>query len=409
MAIEFKQITLDNGLRITAEVNDAAHTAAGGFYVKAGTRDEAEPLMGVSHFLEHMMFKGTERRTADDVNRDFDRIGAVHNASTSQEVTNYWAHVLPEYLGNALDVLSDMLRPSLRDDDFNMEKNVILEEIGMYADRPFWVVYEHAMASYFAEHSLGYRILGTNESITALKRDEMLGYFQQRYSPDNIVVAMAGRLDFDACVDQLTEACGGWERTDVQRDHPRIAPQAVDQTHRDAKVHRHYIAALSPAPAEQDDEAYAAAVLSNLIGDDDGSRLYWKLIDPGLADEAELAHQGHDRTGTYLSYASCDPARANQVESLFREVLDGAADDLTEAEVERSRNKIAMSMTLQNESPMGRMGALGRQMLYLEAYRPLADEIERILSVTADDLRALLKQYPLTPTATVRLSPDTDA
>ncbi|MAE60175.1 MAG: peptidase M16, partial [Planctomycetaceae bacterium] len=95
--MNFRETTLDNGLRVTAEINDAAHTAAGGFYVKAGTRDEDKALMGVSHFLEHMMFKGTERRTADDVNRAFDGIGAVHNASTSQEVTNYWAHMLPEY------------------------------------------------------------------------------------------------------------------------------------------------------------------------------------------------------------------------------------------------------------------------------------------------------------------------
>ncbi|MAE61781.1 MAG: hypothetical protein CMJ49_10560, partial [Planctomycetaceae bacterium] len=314
-------------------------------------------------------------------------------------------HMLPEYLGDALDVLSDMLRPALRGDDFDMEKNVILEEISMYADRPFWVVYEHAMEAFFGHHALGYRILGTNDSITALKRDEMLGYFEQKYSPDNIVVALAGRVDFEACVRQLTEACGGWQRTDVQRDYAGIEPQTADQTHHDSSVHRHYIVAVSAGPAEQDDEAYAAAVLSNLIGDEDGSRLYWKLIDPGLADEAELGHQGHDRTGTFMSYCSCDPSRAEQVEALFGGVLAGAGDDLTDAEVERARNKIAMSMTLHNESPMGRMSALGRQMLYLGSYRPLDEEIQRMLAVTADDLRALLGRYPLTPTTTIRLSP----
>ena len=158
MPIQFQIATLDNGLTILAEVNPDAHTAAAGLFVKTGTRDEPGQLMGVSHFLEHMMFKGTARRSADDVNRDFDRIGANYNASTSQETTNYWAHVLPEFLPDAIDLLADILRPALRQEDFDMEKNVILEEIGMYADRPFWVAYEHAMARFFAGHPLGRRI-----------------------------------------------------------------------------------------------------------------------------------------------------------------------------------------------------------------------------------------------------------
>ena len=138
MSIQFQQTTLPNGLTILAESSDDARTSAVGFFVKAGTRDEQLPVMGVSHFLEHMMFKGTARRTADDVNREFDEIGADYNAYTSHEKTVYYAHVLPEFLANAVDLLGDMLRPALREDDFSMEKNVILEEISMYEDRPQW-------------------------------------------------------------------------------------------------------------------------------------------------------------------------------------------------------------------------------------------------------------------------------
>jgi predicted Zn-dependent peptidase len=180
MSIRFNQTTLDNGLTIIAEPDDAAHTAAVGFHVKTGARDEPAELMGVSHFLEHMMFKGTARRTAADVNRDFDRIGASYNASTSHEVTTYHAHILPEYMPEAIDLLSDMLRPALRVEDFTTEKQVILEEIGMYADRPFWVVYEQALERFYGLHPLSFRVLGTVESITALTRDQMQNYFSRR-------------------------------------------------------------------------------------------------------------------------------------------------------------------------------------------------------------------------------------
>ena len=164
MAVNFQKHTLPNGLTVLAEVAPEAHTAAVGFFVKAGARDETGELMGVSHFLEHMMFKGTARRTADDVNREFDEIGADYNAFTSHEQTVYYAHVLPEFLPRAVDLLGDMLRPALRTDDFDMEKNVILEEIGMYDDRPEWVLQDRLLEEYFRGHPLGYRVLRTRAS-----------------------------------------------------------------------------------------------------------------------------------------------------------------------------------------------------------------------------------------------------
>src|SRR6478735_5747882 len=137
----FHQHTLPNGLTILGETNPAALSVAVGFFVKTGSRDETPEVSGVSHFLEHMVFKGTPRRTALDVNRDFDKIGADYNAFTSEENTVFYSAILPEYLPQAVDILADILRPSLRDDDFNMEKKVIIEEIGMYEDRPGWSAY----------------------------------------------------------------------------------------------------------------------------------------------------------------------------------------------------------------------------------------------------------------------------
>src|SRR5947209_13597561 len=172
----FHHHTLPNGLTIIGETSPAAKSAAVGFFVRTGSRDETPDVSGVSHFLEHMVFKGTPRRTAAEVNRDFDRIGADYNAFTSEENTVFHAAVPPEYLPQGVDVLADILRPSLRGDDFDMEKQVIIEEIGMDDDQPMWCAYDNAKKAFFHEHPLGNSILGTKESIIALSREQMQAY-----------------------------------------------------------------------------------------------------------------------------------------------------------------------------------------------------------------------------------------
>ena len=176
----FHSHKLPNGLQIVAETQPVgAVRVALGFFVRTGARDETPEVSGVTHFLEHMVFKGTPHRTYLDVNRDFDRIGADYNAFTSEENTVFHAAVLPEYLPQAVDILADILRPSLRDEDFNTEKNVIIEEIGMYEDQPGSCAYDNAKRLFFADHRLGNSILGTVQSITDLHRDQMHDYFRR--------------------------------------------------------------------------------------------------------------------------------------------------------------------------------------------------------------------------------------
>src|SRR6185369_4937631 len=208
---------LKNGLDVIAEVNDSAHSAAIGFMVKTGSRDEDAPVAGVSHFLEHMMFKGTAKRDSAQVNREFDEMGAKNNAFTSNEVTCYWAQVLPEFSDRVLELLSDMMRPSLRNDDFDMEKKVIIEEISLYLDRPSHVLFEAIMADHFGKHPMANSVLGTKESIGALAREAMKHYFDARYGPGNMVLAAAGKIDFDAFVQSAEHYCGSWKHLDVHR------------------------------------------------------------------------------------------------------------------------------------------------------------------------------------------------
>ncbi len=405
MAVNFQQATLRNGLTIIAETDPAAHSAAIGYFVRTGSRDERSAVMGVSHFLEHMMFKGTAKRTAERLNRDFDAIGAKNNAYTSQEMTCFHATVLPEFLPVANEILADMLRPALREEDFTTEKGVILEEIAMYEDNPFWVLYEKAMERHYGAHPLSHRVLGTSRTITALTAAQMRDYFRARYSADNTVVAVAGRADFAAVAEQAQSLCGTWERTGAVRDHGTFRRDDASFETRDEKVNRAYALMLTEAPAMDDDRRYAASLLAQVLGGADNSRMHWSLIETGLAEQAEAAYDPRDGVGDFLVYVSCDPDRLDEVWKIVERQADELAATLTEDDLARIRAKVATGVTLAGERPGGRMQRLGRQWMYLGRYATLEEELARINAVTVDDLRALLREFPLRPRTVGRLLP----
>lgn len=405
MGVTFERASLTNGLTIIAEVDPTAHSAAVGYFVKTGARDERSQVMGVSHFLEHMMFKGTAKRTAEVLNRDFDRIGAKNNAYTSSEMTCFHAQVIPERLDSAVEILADMLRPALREDDFTTEKGVILEEIAMYQDNPFWVLYERAMDEYYSPHPLAHRVLGTTETITALTAAQMREYFENRYSADNTVVALSGRLDFERVVRQIEQLCGHWMRTNTRRNLGSVKPRGSAFEHRDAKVNRGYVIAIAPAPSSADERRYAASLAAEVLGGSDNSRLHWALIETGLAEEAQSAYDPRDATGDFLAFASGDPERLDEIhEVLFREI-NSLADTLVEDDLAKIRSKMVTSVTVGGERPSGRMQRLGRQWTYLGEYTTLEDELERISAVRVDDLKRLLGEFNFTPCTVGRLLP----
>ena len=247
-----------------------------------------------------MIFKGTPRRDALAVNRDFDRVGAKHNAQTSEEDTFYHVTCLPEYLPQAFDVLSDILRPTLREDDFETEKKVIIEEIRMYLDNPMSVAYEAAKAAHFGPHPLGNSILGTVESITGLKVEQMRDYFARRYSPANIVLAFAGKTDWDQVVALARSHCGHWTGGEATRQ--AVAPRGTGafQAILRADDQQQTVIGVADAPPLESDDRYAAHLLATILGDHTGSRLYWALIDPGYADGAELSYQDYNQAGALL-------------------------------------------------------------------------------------------------------------
>ena len=406
MAFDFRHATLENGLTVIAETSPDAHTAAVGFFVKTGARDEPRELMGVSHFLEHMAFKGSERRNADAVNRDFDRIGASHNAFTTGELTAFHAHVLPEKLGDATEIIADILRPSLRQADFDEEKGVILEEIAMYDDNPFWRLWESANERYFGAHPLGHRVLGTRETVTALTRDQMQGYFDRRYSASNTVVCAAGAVDFDRLLEDVRRCCGSWRSGDVSRSHPAF--RAHEETVRVSmkQANRAYLAWLSPAPGVQDPRRYAAAMLAQVLGDSDGSRLYWALVEPGIAEEAQAQYDGHDGLGEFVTYAACAPEDADKVERIVLAELERVRHDLTDRELANARAKVSTAVAIGGERPEGRMRRLGALWTYRGRYASLEDEIAEIERLGVADLKQLAHEFPLRPTLRAMVLPE---
>ena len=407
MAVIHHRAVLDNGLQISAEVDAEAHTAACGYFVCTGTRDEDVVDTGVSHFLEHMMFKGTEKRSAEEVNLAFDELGVNNNAFTTQEMTAFYVHSIPDVFSQALEVLTDIMRPSLRESDFNDERGVILEEIAMYEDQPFWRLYEKTMEEHYGGHPLSRRVLGTGETIRDLKRARMVEYFGQRYSADNTTLAIAGNVDFDAVVKQVSDLCGGWERTNTVRQYPEVELRNRELTIEDERAARQYLIMISPAPSLQDEDRYAASMLANLIGDTEGSLLYWALVDPGIAEEAQAGYDGRDGLGDMFVYASCSPERSDKVESIINDQLDRCLELITEDDLERLRNKTATGVTIGSERPLGRMMRLGRMAMYYgpDEYRTLDEELARIQSVTFDDLRRVYEAYPFKPRTVGRLQP----
>ncbi|MBN2211468.1 MAG: insulinase family protein [Sedimentisphaerales bacterium] len=404
--MEFKQTQLDNGLTIIGEVSNHARSLALGFFVRTGARDETADISGVSHFLEHMLFKGTDKRSALEVNLEFDEMGAKYNAFTTEENTVYFAAVLPEYQQRVLALWADLMRPALRDDDFTIEKGVILEEIAMYKDLPHFDIIDHARKLHFGDHCCGHTVLGSNESITALTAGQMRDYFNRRYAPDNIVLACTGRLDWPSLIAQAKELCGSWPSMQSKRPLSTVTGTGATDVRHDAKLQRQHLCLVCPAPSEQDLLRYPANILSYVLGDDSGSRLYWELIDTALADSADMDYDSMDGAGVYYTYVSCDPEQTSRVlETIRRVYADIVKDGVTEQELDAAKNKIASRATLHGELPMGRLVPLGFGWVYRREYRPLADEITAICAVTTADLRRLLDNYPLAPLAIQTLGP----
>ena len=402
----FHHATLPNGLTLLAELDDDAHSVAAGYFVNTGSRDEAPDAGGVSHFLEHMAFKGDDEFSAEDVNRIFDDIGAKYNAYTSQEQTLYYAAVLPESLPTCLHLLTTLVRPALREEEFELERQVILEEIGMHEDQPASVAYDALMAAHFAGHPLAGTILGPREVIASLPVGRMREYHAERYAGGNLTLVVTGRTDWDAVRALADEFAAAIPAGPGGRDPAVPAPSGGTAVVTKETNALETLMLAAPAPPADSPLRAAADLLAAVVGEDVGSRLHWELVDPGEAEACELSYSEMDGCGMYLTYLSCDPGRVADnlaaVRAVFEEVN---ARGVRSEELERAVSKAAARLVLQGERPMGRLSVVGNDWLYRREHRTLDEELAALRSLTVHDLRDLLARYPLTITTTAAVGP----
>jgi predicted Zn-dependent peptidase len=392
--MKFEHKTLGNGLSIVGEVNEFAQSAATGFFVRTGSRDENTQISGVSHFLEHMVFKGTDKLSSLEVNELFDRTGAKFNAFTSEENTVYYAAVLPEYLSDIVSLWSQLMRPSLRDDDFNIEKNVIKEEIAMYKDMPHYDVMDRARTLHFDKHPCGHSVLGSNESIDAMSAQQMRGYFEKRYAPNNMTVVCAGNFDWQSFASQIESMCGRWKSWEVSRELTYFAGSKARERITKANLVREHICLISPSVSAQDERKYAASLLGVIIGDDTGSRYFWELVDTAMAETATMQCEAMDGVGAFYSYIRCSPENSSKVMDIIKKIFSElAGSGITEDELQKAKNKVLSGLTIKNELPMGRLIDVGFNWVYMHKYLAIDEEVAAIKAVTVNDVNKLIADF----------------
>ncbi len=398
---QFSTHRLENGLQILGQYMPDLESVSLCFYVRTGARDEHDSaIFGVSHFLEHMVFKGTARRDTEQITLDFNRMGAEFNAFTSVEQTVYYARILREYLPDAIDLLSDMMRPRLDAEDFSMERNVILEEIARSEDVPTSQAYRKLMQTYYAGNTLGHDVLGTKESIGNLTVEQMRAYFERRYAANNLIFSIAGNFDWNEVVRLLGEKTSAWNTGEAGRNAPPYQPEGSSTNVVVKPQQKQQLMLLAtPSVSVEDDDLYAAELMSMVLGDGSGSRLFWNIYQKGLAETAAASVSPLDNTGMLLTFLSTTPENAPAVLELARAELNAMQEDgVHEDELRRAKDKLISRTVLDGDSAFNRMQDLAYTWVARDTLRSLNDEIALIEAVTLDDIRRVLDRYPLTDT-----------
>jgi predicted Zn-dependent peptidase len=287
-----------------------------------------------------------------------------------------------------------------------MEKKVILEEIAMYQDKPMSQAFDELKKQFFGAHPLGHSILGTTQSISDLTREQMHDYFERRYAPNNLTWVLSGQFDFDAAVSQIEELCGDWKTADAPRAFPIVSSTKGITTIPTDKFARAHIALMGPGFGAQDERRIAAALACEALGAGDASRLYWALVHPGWAEAAQVGHSASDGNGHVHGVVICTPDHAQMALDVFRAEMNRACSDgLTDAEIERARRRMASSMTLGAETPMGRLRPVGFNWMYRRELLSPSDSLERLMEVSPAQVNEVLKTKPFESSSIVSVGP----
>lgn len=383
--------TLPNGLRVITEPMPSLRSVALGCWVDTGTRDENDNEAGVSHFLEHLLFKGSEKLSARDVSETFDAIGAESNAFTSKEATCFWARLLDQDLGTGLDVLAEIIqRPAFRPHEIDAERHVVIEEINMYGDDPTEVAFENFTRAVFAGHALEAPVLGTRESILGMSRDDIDGYWKRRYGAGSMVVAAAGSVDHDSLVSMIEERFGDWSGDAVDHVHEPADPATrVRVTHRDTE--QAHLVLGGRGMSRSDERRWAFEVLNHVMGSGMSSRLFREVREErGLAYAIYGFRLAFADTGAWGVYVGTTPNQTDTALNVIREELSNVVSEgITAEELERAKGSIRGGLALSLEDANSRMVRLGRDELVGMPHLSVDERLEKLEAISLDDVRSV--------------------
>jgi predicted Zn-dependent peptidase len=407
-------------MRILTEAIPAMRSVSFGIWVGVGSRDEAPQLNGASHFLEHLLFKGTKKRSAMDISSAIEAVGGETNAYTSREYTCYYARVLDADLPLAIEVMCDAVADSvLLDSDVETERGVILEEIAMHADEPSDEVHDLHMAALYGDHPLGRLISGTVETITPMTRKQIHGFYRRRYTSPNIVVAAAGNLDHATVVKQVRQAFADSSFSSFAAGVPapmrsaetRVKLQPATTVVRGDDTEQAHLVLGGAATGRHDDRRFALGVLNNVFGGGMSSRLFQSIREQrGLAYSVYSYVSHFAETGTFGVYAGCAPAKSGEVLDLIREEMaKTAAEGITPDELRRGKGMLKGALVLGLEDTGSRMSRLGKGELLHGELLTMDELLEKVDAVTLDDANAMAAQLLAAPMTLAAVGPFDDA
>lgn len=384
--------TLPNGLRIATDRMEHAKTVAVQVCVNIGSRYESEGLSGISHFLEHMAFKGTKRRTARDIAQEFDAIGGHFNAYTSHEHTVYYAKVLRENLPLAIDILQDILQHSVFDEDeLARERNVILQEIAQCADTPDDLVFDFYQQTAYPDQSLGRSILGTEAHVSQFNRDQLMAYTGQYYCAPRIIIVAAGNVAHKEFVAAIQEAFRDLAEGEVVA--PKKGQYQGGQHRKSSDLEQAHLIMGFEGISYHDDEIYTLQLLSTILGGGMSSRLFQEVREKrGLAYSVYSFASGYSDTGTFGIYAGTGEEHVKELIPIVCDELHKMAGSVTAEELNLAKTQIKAGLMMAQEGTYSRVESLGRHLLCFNRHVPMEEIIRRVDEVDEVRIRTLMER-----------------
>ena len=391
----FDHWTLENGLHVVGERLPYLRSVSIGVWMRVGSMMETPAENGLSHFLEHMVFKGTEKRSTRDIAEEMDAVGGQMNAFTGKDCTCFYAKVIDEDLPLAVDILSDMtLHASLDETEFKKERGVILEEISMDEDSPEDVAHELLSRIQFGNQAAGMPILGPAEQIAAYTRDDLANYRARHYHPENCVVALAGNYDPEQVLALIQQYFGEWKKSGQRQTVPPMQPIPGQKAAKEKDTEQLHICLGYPGTFLGSDELYPMSVMNNLLGGAMSSRLFQKIREEmGMAYSIYTYPSTYVGCGTFAVYAGVSPKNGHAVlDETLRQLDLLCRDGVTEKEFREAKNQLRGSYLLGLESPGSRMQSMGRGQLHLDRCRTPEETVAKIEAVTIESVNAVARR-----------------